>query len=130
MKTEKFNRKSGFTLAELLIVVAIIAVLVAVAVPVFTTQLAKSQLATDTANTRAAYAEATATALAEGSLTTSGKIKVSFTDPCKYGNASEDNDAHKVTITHNNNDPDKGNLINSFEIDDDVVLKINSKATG
>ena len=30
------NRKKGFTLAELLIVVAIIAVLVAVSVPVFT----------------------------------------------------------------------------------------------
>ena len=36
----KKNRK-GFTLAELLIVVAIIAVLVAIAIPVFTTQLEK-----------------------------------------------------------------------------------------
>ena len=36
MKTKK--NKKGFTLAELLIVVAIIAVLVAIAIPVFTTQ--------------------------------------------------------------------------------------------
>lgn len=52
----KRNRK-GFTLAELLIVVAIIAVLVAIAIPVFTSQLEKSREATDKANLRAAYAE-------------------------------------------------------------------------
>ena len=53
----KKNNK-GFTLAELLIVVAIIAVLVAVAIPVFTTQLEKSRDATSVANLRAAYADA------------------------------------------------------------------------
>lgn len=47
----------GFTLAELLIVVAIIAVLVAIAIPVFTAQLEKSREATDAANIRSAYAE-------------------------------------------------------------------------
>ncbi|MBQ7692262.1 MAG: prepilin-type N-terminal cleavage/methylation domain-containing protein [Oscillospiraceae bacterium] len=52
----KKNNK-GFTLAELLIVVAIIAVLVAIAIPVFTTQLEKSREATDLANVRSAYAE-------------------------------------------------------------------------
>ena len=51
------NNKKGFTLAELLIVVAIIAVLVAIAIPVFTAQLEKSREATDLANVRAAYAE-------------------------------------------------------------------------
>ena len=51
----KKNRK-GFTLAELLIVVAIIAVLVAIAIPVFSTQLEKSREATDVANVRSAYA--------------------------------------------------------------------------
>lgn len=52
----KKSRK-GFTLAELLIVVAIIAVLVAVAIPVFGSQLEKSREAADLANVRAAYAE-------------------------------------------------------------------------
>ena len=52
---KKNNR--GFTLAELLIVVAIIAVLVAIAIPVFTSQLEKSREATDVANIRSAYAE-------------------------------------------------------------------------
>ncbi len=45
----------GFTLAELLIVVAIIAVLVAFAIPVFSKQAEKSRESTDLANARAAY---------------------------------------------------------------------------
>ena len=53
---KRFNRR-GFTLAELLIVVAIIAVLVAIAIPVFTSQLEKAREATDLANIRSAYAE-------------------------------------------------------------------------
>ena len=52
----KKNNKKGFTLAELLIVVAIIAVLVAIAIPVFTTQLEKAREATDEANIRSIYA--------------------------------------------------------------------------
>ncbi len=53
----KMKKQAGFTLAELLIVVAIIAVLVAIAIPIFTTQLEKSKEATDTANVRSAYAD-------------------------------------------------------------------------
>ena len=49
--------KKGFTLAELLIVVAIIAVLVVIAIPIFTKQLERSREATDLANVRSAYAE-------------------------------------------------------------------------
>ena len=56
-KKAKENKK-GFTLAELLIVVAIIAVLVAISIPIFTSQLEKAREATDLANIRAAYAEA------------------------------------------------------------------------
>ena len=52
------NRNKGFTLAELLIVVAIIAVLVAISIPVFSKQLEKSREAVDLANLRNAYAEA------------------------------------------------------------------------
>ena len=55
---KKMNKK-GFTLAELLIVVAIIAVLVAIAIPVFTSQLEKSKEATDISNIRSYYAEIT-----------------------------------------------------------------------
>ena len=62
----KKNNKKGFTLAELLIVVAIIAVLVAIAIPIFTAQLEKSKEATDIANVRSAYAEVMAEALSQG----------------------------------------------------------------
>ena len=64
----KKNNK-GFTLAELLIVVAIIAVLVAIAIPVFTTQLEKSREAVDMSNVRAAYAEVVTDYLADGANT-------------------------------------------------------------
>ena len=69
----KKNNKKGFTLAELLIVVAIIAVLTAIAIPVFTAQLEKSRQATDLANIRGAYAEAMATMLSEGTTTGSAQ---------------------------------------------------------
>ena len=61
-KKAKKNKK-GFTLAELLIVVAIIAVLVAISIPIFTSQLEKSRDAVTMANIRAAYAEASAEVL-------------------------------------------------------------------
>ena len=48
--------KKGFTLAELLIVVAIIGVLVGISIPIFSAQLRKSRVATDQANARAAKA--------------------------------------------------------------------------
>ena len=54
---KKLNNKKGFTLMEMLIVVAIIAVLVAIAIPVFNNSLTKSKEAADVANIRAAYAE-------------------------------------------------------------------------
>ena len=57
------NNKKGFTLMEMLIVVAIIAVLVAIAIPVLTGALEKSREAADAANIRSAYAECSVAAL-------------------------------------------------------------------
>ena len=61
------ENKKGFTLAELLIVVAIIGVLVAISIPIFTSQLEKSRDSTSAANIRNAYAEAQASYLSESS---------------------------------------------------------------
>ncbi|SHN54398.1 prepilin-type N-terminal cleavage/methylation domain-containing protein [Butyrivibrio hungatei DSM 14810] len=56
----KIRKNKGFTLAELLIVVAIIAVLVAVSIPIFTGKLEKARIATTEANVRSAKAAAIA----------------------------------------------------------------------
>ena len=53
-------------MAELLIVVAIIAVLVAISIPIFTSQLHKARVATDWANLRAYYAEIQADFISTG----------------------------------------------------------------
>ena len=60
---KKLKNSKGFTLMEMLIVVAIIAVLVAIAIPTFTNQLEKAREATDLANLRGAYAQVMAAAL-------------------------------------------------------------------
>ncbi len=76
---KKLNKK-GFTLAELLIVVAIIAVLVAISIPIFTSQLEKSREATDLANIRAAYAEVSAEVLTGDNVTYFKKVSINQTD--------------------------------------------------
>lgn len=54
----KIINKKGFTLAELLIVIAIIAILIAIAIPAFGGALDNAKLQTDHANMRSAYAMA------------------------------------------------------------------------
>ncbi|WP_243024469.1 prepilin-type N-terminal cleavage/methylation domain-containing protein [Clostridium sp. AM48-13] len=67
------NRKKGFTLAELLVVVAIVAILAAISIPIFTRQLEASREATDLANVRSAYAEVMAAVMIED---TENEVKV------------------------------------------------------
>lgn len=73
--------KKGFTLAELLIVVAIIAVLAAIAIPVFTSQLETAKQAVDDANLRNAAALAqinvTMTGFVDGESAVSGYYDIS-----------------------------------------------------
>lgn len=74
--------KKGFTLAELLIVVAIIGVLVAISVPIFTSQLEKAREGTDEANIRSAYSELAADVLTGDAIEekTNGNITINKAD--------------------------------------------------
>ena len=75
---KKRNQK-GFTIMEMLIVVAIIAVLVAIAIPTFNSALTKSKEAADIANIRAAYAEEMVAVLTEeGTAKTPNEFKTAI----------------------------------------------------
>ena len=60
---------------EMLIVVAIIAILVAIAIPTFNSALTKSKEAADVANIRAAYAEMMMDYMMDGTKLTTEEIK-------------------------------------------------------
>lgn len=82
------KNEKGFTLAELLIVVAIIGVLVAISIPIFTSQLEKSREAVDLANVRSAYAEVVANYLTD-SKASSITVSASQTESGWQGAASQ-----------------------------------------
>lgn len=65
MKNTKNRKNRGFTLTELLIVVVIIAVLVAISIPIFSAQLEKARETDDIADMRNAYAELSVNILSE-----------------------------------------------------------------
>ena len=94
-KISKENKK-GFTLAELLIVVAIIGVLVAISIPIFTSQLEKSREATDKANLRSAYAEASTWLLTWDGTSEAPEITVNAKQA--QANWQSDGDAATVKI--------------------------------
>ena len=104
LMNKKLNKK-GFTLMEMLIVVAIIAILVAIAIPTFTKSLNQAKIAADEANLRAYYAEQMANYLVDGTApatvaATATTVKVAGADySLQYGTYAAAWDAAKGTYT-------------------------------
>ena len=67
--SKKLKKTGGFTLIEMLIVVAIIAILVAVSIPMVNSSLENARIATDRANERAAKGAAMIQYLLDGEST-------------------------------------------------------------
>jgi len=100
MKTlkNKMKNKKGFTLMEMLIVVAIMVVLMAVAIPMFTSQLNGAKANVDKANERAAKSAIITEYMANQSKytadftlyfdVTDGSLKTNATDIVPYGQSS------------------------------------------
>lgn len=71
---KKLKKNGGFTLIEMLIVVAIIAILVVVSIPMVNASMEKAKKSTDDANERAAKAAAIAEFLMEDPLPTTAQV--------------------------------------------------------
>lgn len=116
------EEKGGFTLAELLIVVAIVLVLVAIAVPVFTGALNKAEDAVGNANIRTVKVQAASTImLNEGT----GQGKYDLTK--KYqatATVSKEGDLGDVAIEESTNPEDKATK------NDDGTWTIKAKVEG
>lgn len=100
----KMNKK-GFTLIEMLVVIAIIAILVSIVIPVVGNSTEKAKEAKDAANIRAAITEATAKGLANGTsasvtvnLTQSGDFETLGTG-AKIANFEPSTFANKASVT-------------------------------
>ena len=124
---KKFREnKKGFTLAELLLVVAIVGILVAISIPVFTAQISKARMATNLANLRAAKAAAVAeylTSEAEGEKIynydiASGQAKLAKDDTANGGK--------QVGTTERSLDPQEADQANYKS---DKFSKISVKVT-
>lgn len=127
------QNKNGFTLMEMLIVIAIIAVLIAVAIPVFASQLEKTREATDLANVRSAYAQVSTEALlgdSEATVTVDLKQKQAdwqSLDPVNIGgivhSKSQGDTANWIGVAAPN-----GTCVVSYKEDYGIILTWSGKA--
>lgn len=121
LKRAKENKK-GFTLAELLIVVAIIAVLVAISIPIFTSQLEKSREAVDAANIRAAYAELAVQALESDDVEISKEVELTQTQKGWQGAVEEVAGIDIKTVTATAQSPKGTKVVISVKSDGTVSI--------
>ena len=127
------QNKNGFTLMEMLIVIAIIAVLIAVAIPVFASQLEKAREATDLANVRSAYAQVSTEALlgdSEATVTVNLKQKQAdwqSLDPVNIGGIVHYKDQGDTENWKGVAEPN-GTCVVSYKEDYGIILNWSGKA--
>ena len=101
---KKLSKKKGFTLMEMMIVVAIIAILMAIIVPTFKDTLDRANAVADEANLRACYAEVMANAVLGGKdpipPKNGNKITVSGVEYTLHGTASFKVEKGQLIITY------------------------------
>ena len=115
------RNRSGFTLMEMLIVIALIAVLIAIAIPVFASQLEKSREATDLANVRAAYAQVSTEAQL-GNFEATVTVDLVNIGGIVHYKDQEDTDNWKGVASPN------GTCVVSYSADRGIILTWNGKA--
>lgn len=120
------KNKKGFTLAELLTVVAIIAVLVAISIPIFSSQLEKSRVATDQANVRSAKAAAAAEYMCNGE---SGAVSYVYNDgsvtKIDLGNSMElDKKVSESGYGKSTKDDTEGSITGAIGMPKDSVVEV------
>lgn len=116
--TEKMNalrNKKGFTLIEMLVVIAIIAVLVAIVIPVVGNSTNKAACATNAANLRSVKAEIT-TALLTNDETKYDldKIKHTATNAAKVSTCLTDGVTDNIPDAKKTSDPETGSDVDMY----------------
>lgn len=124
MKKMMKNRK-GFTLMEMLIVVAIIAILVIIAIPTFNSALAKARAATDVANIRSGYAAALVEAMTNGVDKTATNNTYYLLKDGSVSNAAADADNRYTTQGKSENATPNTTIGGKFEVNGTVKWEKN-----
>lgn len=141
----KLNKRGGFTLAELLIVVAIIAILIAIAIPVFGGQLDNAKIQTDHANMRSAYALAQTGSIQGGVfIGADGQTWKDYDATKEYffqadGSITEDKGSNPYALKASVTDTDKckesavcniAENVSKHKKDSNIVIKANTNQDG